>query len=274
MAKQEQFKIVPSQEDLDSIKRELRFYPIKTQRPIVLKQQEITAYNQDGFIKRFRILSEKEVGEYQNYFDGLQTKVTEAGGDWCSINTAHLEYGKVYDLLKHPKIIALVKDLLGENIIGWESHYFCKLPDDTKTIPLHRDVIYWPITPSKTVNVFLALDDMDTQNACMHFLPGSHLDKPKTFLSNQKAINKEKILTNSNKKIVNGELKAGEISIHSGLVLHGSGANHSNRRRARLTLRYCTPDVQAYLGWKTKGVIVSGEDLTGQWANPPRPERD
>ncbi len=67
---------------------------------------------------------------------------------------------------------------------------------------------------------------------------------------------------------------AGEISLHSDLLLHGSEANRSNRRRCGLTLRYCPADVRAGLGWNAKGVIVSGEDPTGHWANPPRPATD
>ena len=68
------------------------------------------------------------------------------------------------------------------------------------------------------------------------------------------------------------ELKAGEISIHSDLLLHGSEANDSERRRCALTLRYCTPDVRAEQGWNAKGVVISGEDPTGHWGNPTRPE--
>ena len=46
-------------------------------------------------------------------------------------------------------------------------------------------------------------------------------------------------------EIVPIELEAGEASIHSDLLLHGSDSNSSDRRRCGLTLRYCTPDVRA-----------------------------
>ena len=70
------------------------------------------------------------------------------------------------------------------------------------------------------------------------------------------------------------ELKAGEISIHSDLLLHGSEANQSTRRRCGLTLRYCPADVRARLGWNAKGVIVSGRDAAGHWGNAARPETE
>ena len=70
------------------------------------------------------------------------------------------------------------------------------------------------------------------------------------------------------------ELAAGEISIHSDLLLHGSKANDSDRRRCGLTLRYCAAEVRAEMGWNAKGVVVSGTDADGHWANPSRPASD
>ncbi|MCA9097658.1 MAG: phytanoyl-CoA dioxygenase family protein, partial [Planctomycetaceae bacterium] len=70
------------------------------------------------------------------------------------------------------------------------------------------------------------------------------------------------------------ELLAGEISIHSDLLLHGSEANNSDRRRCGLTLRYCAAVVRAGMNWNEKGVILSGVDPSGHWNNAPRPNTD
>ena len=56
------------------------------------------------------------------------------------------------------------------------------------------------------------------------------------------------------------------------LLLHGSEANQSTRRRCGLTLRYAAAEVRAYLDWNQKGVWVSGGDPSGHWANRPRPK--
>ena len=69
-------------------------------------------------------------------------------------------------------------------------------------------------------------------------------------------------------------LRAGEMSIHSDLLLHSSNQNDSNRRRCGLTLRYCTPDVRAGSDWNQKGVVVNGSDPEHHWANPARPETE
>ena len=70
------------------------------------------------------------------------------------------------------------------------------------------------------------------------------------------------------------ELRAGEVSIHSDLLLHGSEANQSDRRRCGLTLRYCAAEVRAEMDWNHKGVLVRGSDPSGHWANPARPDSE
>ena len=86
----------------------------------------------------------------RRYFDQLLERTLAEGGDSYSISTAHLRYGRVYDLLAHPRIVSYVTDLLGENLVGWGSHFFCKMPGDGKRVSWHQDASYWPLTPSKS----------------------------------------------------------------------------------------------------------------------------
>jgi ectoine hydroxylase-related dioxygenase (phytanoyl-CoA dioxygenase family) len=275
---QTSFKTIPAHDDVTQLERDLRFHPSTVQNPQTLTPQQIETFNRDGYLKGFRIFSSEEIADHRAYFDALLARVLAQGGDSYSISTAHLKYGRVYDLLTHPRIVSYVKDLLGENVVGWGSHFFCKMPRDGKVVHWHQDASYWPMSPSKTVTVWLAIDDADVENACMRFIPGSHhyghltyqmTEDSEDAVLNQKVENAEEF-----GKPVDVELKAGEISMHSDLLLHSSLANDSDRRRCGLTLRYCCADVRAEMGWNAKGVIVSGEDPTGHWANPPRPEHD
>jgi hypothetical protein len=271
-----QFKTIPQQDELETVQRDLRFHPSTVEDPQTLTRDQVDAFNRDGYVKGIRIFNDAEMAEHRVYFDALLARVLAEGGSSYSISTAHLKYGKVYDLLTHPRIVRCVRDLLGENVVGWGSHYFCKMPNDGKVVYWHQDASYWPLTPSKAVTVWLAIDDADVENACMRYIPGSqhygHLtyrlseDEPDAVL-NQSVENAEEFGAP-----VHVELKAGEISMHSDLLLHASDANLSHRRRCGLTLRYCAADVRAGLDWNAKGVVVSGEDPSGHWANPPRPE--
>lgn len=72
-------------------------------------------------------------------------------------------------------------------------------------------------------------------------------------------------------EVVFDEPSAGQVSLHSDLLLHGKEANVQIRRRCGLTLRYCTPDVVAGSNWHHKDVVVAGNDVSGNRANPARP---
>ena len=174
--------------------------------------------------------------------------------------------------------MARIKDLIGENVVGWGSHFFCKMPGDGKRVSWHQDSSYWPLTPSMAVTAWLAIDDATVENACMRYIPGSHHLGHLTYTLSENdeanVLNQTVPGAENFGRPVDVELKAGEISIHSDLLLHGSEANQSNKRRCGLTLRYCPTIVRAGLGWNAKGVIVSGKDESGHWANPPRPQTD
>ncbi len=272
------FKITPDQSQLDAISRDLTFYPSPVTDPVTLSREQVQSYNSEGYVKGIPIFDDTEMAEHRRYFDALLEEVTASGGDSYSISTAHLTYGKVYDLLTHPRIVACVKDLLGENVIGWGSHYFCKMPHDGKSVAWHQDSSYWPLSSSKTVTVWLAIDDADIENACMWFIPHSqmhgHIEYETSADSEGNVLNQTIKNVQRFGEPVPVELKAGQISLHSDLLLHGSQANESDRRRCGLTLRYCTPDVRAGEDWNLKGVVVSGTDESHHWANPPRPTRD
>ncbi|MBC7820890.1 MAG: phytanoyl-CoA dioxygenase family protein [Planctomycetaceae bacterium] len=269
------FKILPEQDELAQMQRDLRFYPSQVTAPKVLSRELIAQFNRDGYVKGLRVLDAASTERNRQYFDALLAKVLAAGGDSYSISTAHLKYGYVYDLITNSRIVDCVADILGPNVIGWGSHFFCKMPKDGKEVAWHQDASYWPLTPSKTVTVWLAVDDADRENACMKFIAGSqnfgHLTYRPSSEADHNVLNQSIDNAEQYGTVVYDELWAGEFSIHSDLLLHGSEANLSDRRRCGLTLRYCTPDVRAGSEWNKKGVVVRGSDPTGHWANPPRP---
>jgi non-heme Fe2+,alpha-ketoglutarate-dependent halogenase len=268
-------KFIPKTEELSTLQRDLRFHPSPVSNPQTLTVKEVAAFNREGYLKGIRIFSEEEIAAIRRYFDDLLAQTLAAGGDSYSISTAHLRYGPVYDILTDSRIVDRVADLVGENVIAWGSHFFCKMPGDGKRVSWHQDSSYWPLTPSKAVTAWLAIDDADRGNACMRYIPGSHQFGHLTYKLSEddeaNVLNQSVVDVERFGEPVDVELKAGEISIHSDLLLHGSEANQSSRRRCGLTLRYCPADVRAGLGWNAKGVIVRGADPSGHWSNPPRP---
>jgi hypothetical protein len=217
---------------------------------------------------------QSRIADLRAYFDQLLAKYLAEGKDSYSISSAHLRHSRVWDVLTNPRIVAIVSDLLGPNVVAWGSHFFCKMPGDGKTVSWHQDASYWPLTPSKAVTMWLAIDDADRGNACMRFIPGTHVLGHLTYKLSEtdpsNVLNQTVTDVEKYGEPVYVELKAGEASLHSDLLLHGSEANASARRRCGLTLRYTAGDVRAYMGWEEKGVIVAG-DKPPHWSNRPRP---
>ena len=272
------FKMIPRQDELDRIERDLRFHPATNDAPKSLSREQIAHFNRHGYIKGIRVFGDAEIAVMRAYFDQLLAKTLAAGGDSYSISTAHAKHGRVYDLLTDRRIVACVKDLLGEDVVAWGSHFFCKMPHDGKAVAWHQDASYWPLSPSKAVTVWLAIDDANEENACMRFVAGSHHFGHLTYRPSDSSEHNVLNQTIENPLQYGTEvcdvLKAGEVSLHSDLLLHGSEANNSDRRRCGLTLRYCAAAVRAHMDWNQKGVIVSGSDPSGHWANRCRPPGD
>src|SRR6476620_2018637 len=164
MAEPTTFKAVPTADDLAPLNRDLRFYPVVNPDPQTLTREQIERFNKDGYLKPFRIFDDREAADLRAYFDRLLAKVLAEGGNSYSISTAHAKYGRVFDVLTHPRVVALARDLLGDNVIAWGSHFFCKMPGDGKTVSWQQDASYWPVTPARAVTVWLAIDDADRDN--------------------------------------------------------------------------------------------------------------
>jgi hypothetical protein len=266
----------PSAAQLAELPRQIGFVPSVVSDPKVLSIGQIRKYNEEGYLMPFQGLDRDESRELRAFFDGVLAAFIELGRTSYSINTAHLRFARIYELVHHPKLVSVVSDLLGPNVVCWGSHFFCKMPRDGKRVPWHQDSTYWPLSPTKTVTVWLAIDDADPENANMKFIPKSHLHGLIDYdLTNDVDTVLDlavKNPTSYGEGEVDVTLSAGQFSVHSDLLLHGSEANLSSRRRCGLTIRYAAADVTTWYDWHKKGIVVRGENVSGAWANPPCPD--
>lgn len=266
----------PTPTQLAELPREIGFVPVENAAPKFLTTADILKYNELGYLMPFDGLEVDEIRELRAFFDGVLAAFIELGRSSYSINTAHLRFRRIYELVQHPKLVNPVSDLLGSNVVCWGSHFFCKMPHDGKRVPWHQDSTYWPLSPTKTVTLWLAIDDADPENANMRFIPRSHLHGLIDYDETQDADTVLDLAVENPHAYGDGEvdasLRAGQFSMHSDLLLHGSEANQSDRRRCGLTIRYAAAEVQTWYGWHQKGVLVRGRDPNQHWQNPPPPE--
>ncbi|WP_146403350.1 phytanoyl-CoA dioxygenase family protein [Planctomycetes bacterium CA13] len=272
------FDIIPTRESIASVERDIRFFPSQTQSPHWLSLDQIAEWNETGYLCPLDVYNDNEIADIRAYFDELLADVIAQGGNSYSISSAHLKHGRVWDMLTNQRIAGYVSDLLGENVVGWGSHFFCKMPHDGKQVDWHQDSSFWPLTPTKAVTVWLAIDDADEENGCMEVYTGSHTHGLLDFDASDADSNNvlDQVVKNPEKygKWRRTPLRAGQVSIHSDLLVHGSMPNNSDRRRCGLTLRYCPADVHAYLGWNQKGVVVHGQANTTDWPGADRPNEN
>ncbi|MEM7537261.1 MAG: phytanoyl-CoA dioxygenase family protein [Chloroflexota bacterium] len=260
--------------ELDRVKA---FFPLGVAEPSILSVEQIQQFNEKGYIFPLDVFSSAEMVAHRAYFDDLLEKAFAAGWDSYGINGWHKHCAGMYDLVTEPRILDYVQDLLGEDLVLWGTHYFVKMPGDSKRVSWHQDASYWPLTPSKTVTVWLAMDDADAENGAMQFIPSSHRNAQISYTESRPEENNvlgQTVLDAEyyGESPVTVALKAGQMSLHTDWLLHGSEPNMSVRRRCGLTLRFVSSDVRAYNNWNQgSSVICRGSDPSGHWANYPRP---
>jgi hypothetical protein len=256
---------------------DLSFRPAPERSGRRLRAEHVAQFNRAGFVQPFDVFGPAEIARIRAYFDRLMSEMGDAGG--YGINCYQARMAGIWDIATDPRILDHVEDLIGPDIVCWASAILSKAPGDARRVPWHQDASFWKLSPARTVTVWLAIDDADAGNAAMRFIPGSH-DRGALETS---AMGADSVF---HKGIADAErlsapvtnaLRAGQISLHADMLVHGSEPNLSDRRRCGLTLRYCPPEVRITDATWARGVeaiLARGSDPTGRWRHHPRPDND
>jgi Phytanoyl-CoA dioxygenase (PhyH) len=219
-----------------------------------LHADEITRYRQDGFVVPRFALPAQQTALMRDALDELIRR--NPGVRPEKLVSAHVE-GKsgrdngegvhgvqaFLDLARDPQIVELVSGVLGEDLILWGAHVFCKPAGDGFETPWHQDGHYWPIRPLATCTVWVALEASDIGNGCLRVIPGSHaakqlhdhLHEDRTDLTLNQRLAPH---TFDEAAAVDLELQPGQMSLHDVYMIHGANPNRSARRRTGVALRY------------------------------------
>ena len=81
------------------------------------------------------------------------------------------------DLARDPEIVELVSGVIGDDVILWGCHVFCKPAGEGYETPWHQDGHYWPIRPLANCTVWVALEESTVENGCLRVIPRSHAGK-------------------------------------------------------------------------------------------------
>jgi ectoine hydroxylase-related dioxygenase (phytanoyl-CoA dioxygenase family) len=215
-----------------------------------LSADEVEHYRSQGWlIPRFR-LREARVAQMR---EALDTLIRDNPGVRPEkLVSAHIEGDngegvrgsrRFLELARDPEIVELVSGVIGDDIVLWGCHVFCKPAREGYETPWHQDGHYWPIRPLANCTVWVALEPSTVDNGCLRVIPRSHrarvlhehLHEDRTDLTlNQRMAHG----TFDEGEAVDLELQPGQMSLHDVYMIHGAKANTSTRRRTGVALRY------------------------------------
>lgn len=154
---------------------------------------------------------------------------------------AHEAYAK---LARHPRIVAVLRDLLGEDIRFDTAKLNFKSAGYGAAVEWHQDWAFYPHTNDNLAAVGVMMDDMVLENGPLMILPGSHRGPTYSHHSNGYfvgAIDPETSGLDFSKAIpLVG--KAGSVTVHHVRAVHGSALNVSDRDRRLLLFQYRAAD--------------------------------
>ncbi|HZT41572.1 MAG TPA: phytanoyl-CoA dioxygenase family protein [Chthonomonadaceae bacterium] len=209
----------------------------------MLTPEQVNLYRRNGFLTGLPVADAEEAPCYRALFDALEQRV---GRERARIGLldCHFDEPFIWELATHPRILGAVESLLGPEVLLLATHFFCKYGQEEKFVAWHQDVTYWGLEPPVAVTAWYAVDDSDRENGCMRVIPGTHLGGIRAHgkaeqAGNLLSINQEvPVHPEEERAAVDLPLKAGQMSLHDGALIHGSLPNRSPRRRCGLTLRY------------------------------------
>ncbi|XP_069505041.1 L-threonyl-[L-threonyl-carrier protein] 4-chlorinase-like [Ambystoma mexicanum] len=214
-------------------------------------QQMKTRYDSRGFLTGVPVLGAEELVEARRAFAKLEEEFGKEHTQY-SLHNIHQSHPWAMDLATHPHTLEAITAVLGPNVILLDSRFICKYPssavphkeDTAPYVAWHQDIKYWGFEGGPVASVWLALDDVDTENGVLQVIPGSHKQgilehrtatAPGNMLSANQEIPGHLVDV---EKAVECPLKAGQMSVHDGLTVHASEPNLSHRRRCGFVIRY------------------------------------
>lgn len=131
----------------------------------------------------------------------------------------------------------IAEALLDGPVVPKNLQYFCKPPGVGRSTPAHQDGYYFMLNPCEAVTMWLALDDVDQENGCVWYVPGSHRDGMRDHSRTQTLGFSQGIVDypteDDHRREVAIPAQPGDLLVHHALTIHRAGGNQSASRLRR-----------------------------------------
>lgn len=237
-------------------------------------------YWQDGFLFPLPVMQPSEAKEMRAELEGIERDWLDAGlplplNTYKRIN-ANIVMPLAHRIATHRGVLDAVEGILGPDILIFSAEFFIKEPRTTQIVSMHQDLTYWGLgAVDGLVTAWIALSPATPTSGCMDFVRGSHkqaiLPHEDTFDDNNLLSRGQEVRVDvAEADKVNIEIHPGQMSLHHGLTIHGSGPNSSDDRRIAAVVRYMRPDIVPEKG-PVEAMLARGSDTSGHARLIPAP---
>ncbi|GGG24452.1 hypothetical protein GCM10010964_10640 [Caldovatus sediminis] len=257
---------------------ERRKTSMRTSPPKRLTPAQAAAYDRDGFVPALDAFSPAEADALRARLDAFEATLPEGGPTAADRRKLHVRLPWMRDLVEDRRILDAVEDLVGPDILVFNSTFFIKEPGTPAVTAWHQDATFFGLEPRHHVTAWLAFSDASVESGCMQFVRGSRRwgQLPHAARAAPGSINhgSQTIAVPFDPGDAPlAPLRRGQFSLHHTLVVHQSGPNRGGDRRIGLEIS-CIPAAVRHHGTLRMGAtLVAGEDRHGHFAPEPDPRR-
>jgi non-heme Fe2+,alpha-ketoglutarate-dependent halogenase len=235
------------------------------------RQVSRAAFERDGYCCPVVALSVAETQSYRGHFDAYYARhqdrlaALKPSQRWQVNSDTHFALQWVDELTRNEGVLDAVEQVLGPDILAWNSSWFVKMPGDKTFVGWHQDGASWGLAPMEVLTAWIALGPVGPENGCMRVIPGSHrsthLPQRDTFNNNSALTRGQEIaVAVDENQAVDLVLSPGQMSLHHLWIVHGSNANLSDIPRIGLAVRYVSTRVRQQGADDPFAMLVRGRD--------------
>ena len=245
----------------------------------MLTEEQKSHYKEKGFICPIPVLKKEEADRFRAKLEAVEAN---QGGslEATQRNKSHLLFKWLDDLIRDPRILDPIEDLIGPNILCWNTLFWIKEAGSGSFVSWHQDTRYWGLSSEQVITAWLALSPAGVENGCMRVMPGTHSGD---VLDHEDRYDEQNMLTRGQEitsgvidesKACHMPLKVGEMSVHNYRLAHASDANKGTDRRIGISMHFLPPDTAQIVGQWDSAALVRGVDTHGNFEITPVPVCD
>src|SRR6476620_4722794 len=126
--------------------------------PKSLNQAEIDRYHANGIHFPVPIFTSEQAAEFVIKFEETQVRDRQyIKRKDNQMHNSHMLVTWISDLIRTPKILDAVEDVLGPNLLCWNTQFFAKKPHDPRFVSWHQDSTYYGLSSTEVVTAWVAL---------------------------------------------------------------------------------------------------------------------